>query len=297
MCVHGLFFRKQSKPYKRLYREVLPLRLQFAAMETWRVVFSPPASGAWNMALDEAILDAVIANTAPPTLRFFAWEPPTLSLGIGQPATDADLVSLSRLGWGLVRRPTGGRAILHTDELTYSICAREDHPLAQGGILESYRRLSRGLLAGLNILGVDAQAEAERARGAAMAAGAVCFETPSSYEITSGGRKLIGSAQARMRGGVLQHGTLPLEGDLARILQALARPDTDTHHVHHRAVTLAEASGRIVSWRACADAIRSGFEQEFGIRLDETPLTGGEERRAEELVAEKYANERWTKRR
>jgi lipoyl(octanoyl) transferase len=262
-------------------------------MESWRVLYSPAANGALNMALDEAILEAVIRHDSPPTVRFYAWEPPTLSLGIAQPASDANGEALARRGWGLVRRPTGGRAILHTDELTYSITVREDHPLAEGGVLASYRRLSRGLLAGLRGLGVDAQAESERARGTA---GAVCFETPSSYEITAGGRKLIGSAQARMREGLLQHGTLPLEGDLARILEALADTSIHAEQVRRRAATLAEAAGRTIPWRACAEAIRAGFASEFGILFEETALASEEIQRAQELVVEKYGNDAWTKR-
>jgi lipoyl(octanoyl) transferase len=264
-------------------------------MDNWRVLFSPPAEGAWNMALDEALLEAASAGRVPPTLRFFAWEPPTLSLGIAQPVADVDLPALEKLGWGLVRRPTGGRAILHTDELTYSITAAESHPLAQGGILESYRRFSRGLLAGLHLLGVEASAEAEHARGGA--AGAICFETPSSYEITSGGRKLIGSAQARPRGGVLQHGTLPLSGDLSRIVQVLTCPDKDGDHVHARATTLAEASGRNITWRECADAMRQGFQNEFGIVFAEEIATPEELARTQQLVEEKFGNDKWNKRR
>jgi lipoyl(octanoyl) transferase len=262
-------------------------------MDTWRILYSPPARGAFNMALDEAILESVLRGEAAPTLRFFAWEPPALSLGMAQPAADANRAALDRLGWDLVRRPTGGRAILHTDELTYSIAVREDHPLAKGGVLESYRRLSRGLLAGLRALGVEVQAESDRARGAA---GAVCFETPSSYEITAGGRKLIGSAQARMQGGVLQHGTLPLDGDLARILLALASSATSAEQVHRRAVTLAEAAGRPIGWRECAHAIRAGFELEFQMSFTETEITQGEADRAAALVAEKFGNDNWTNR-
>jgi lipoate-protein ligase A len=174
----------------------------------WRLMLDPPSDGARNMAVDEALLEETAAGRSLPTLRLYAWDPPTLSLGFAQPAADCDREALKRLGWGLVRRPTGGRAILHTDELTYSITAPESHPLMQGGVLESYRRLSLGLLAGLRLLGVDVQADPGQ-RGRA-AGNPVCFEIPSQYEISAGGRKLIGSAQARRLGGVLQHGAFPL---------------------------------------------------------------------------------------
>jgi lipoate-protein ligase A len=179
----------------------------------WRLILHPPRDGARNMAIDEALLEETAAGRSLPTLRLYAWEPPTLSLGFAQPAADVDRDALRRLGWGLVRRPTGGRAILHTDELTYSITAPETDPLMQGGVLESYRRLSLGLLAGLRLLGVEVQAD-EGARGRAVR-NPVCFEIPSQYEISAGGKKLIGSAQARRLGGVLQHGAFPLGGDPA----------------------------------------------------------------------------------
>jgi lipoate-protein ligase A len=265
-----------------------------SAENTWRLIRSAPCGGALNMAIDEAILEQAAAGRCPPTLRFYAWEPPTLSLGYAQRAAEADRAALERLGWGLVRRPTGGRAILHCDELTYSVSAPENHPLVAGGVLESYRRLSRGLLAGLRLLGADAQAQATQSRGAAR--GAVCFETSSDYEITAGGKKLVGSAQARRLGGVLQHGTLPLSGDLARILQALAQPDSSPGQVHARAATLEEALGRAVTWEEAADAVGRGFAQEFGITFCRADLSAAEDARAAELVRTKYASDGWTRR-
>ncbi len=246
------------------------------------------------MAVDEAILEEVAVGGNPPTLRLYAWEPPALSLGYAQRAAEADADALARLGWGLVRRPTGGRAILHTDELTYSVSAPENHPLVAGGVLESYRRLSRGMLAGLRLLGLDAQVHSARARGGAH--GAVCFETPSDYEITAGGKKLIGSAQARRLGGVLQHGTLPLSGDLARILLALARPDSSLDQVHARAATLEETLGRKIAWEEAAEAVGRGFALEFGIAFHRAGLSAAEEARSAELARTKYASDDWTRR-
>ncbi len=258
----------------------------------WRLVLDPPADGARNMAVDEALLEETAAGRSLPTLRLYAWEPPTLSLGFAQPAADCDREALERLGWGLVRRPTGGRAILHTDELTYSITAPENHPLMQGGVLESYRRLSLGLLAGLRLLGVEVQADAGQ-RGRA-AGNPVCFEIPSQYEISAGGRKLIGSAQARRLGGVLQHGAFPLRGDIARILQGLSGPQIPPKRVRRRAATLADLLGREVSWQEAADAIVRGFADEFGIEFRREGLTEPEKTRADDLAHVKYGNDEWT---
>src|ERR1700694_1282876 len=118
--------------------------------EAWRVLngrpIATPLNGALNMAIDEAILKAVGEATAPPTLRLYAWQPACLSLGYAQPGTDVDRARLAERGWDVVRRLTGGRAILHTDELTYSVAFPLDHRLAAGGIIDSYRRLSAALL-------------------------------------------------------------------------------------------------------------------------------------------------------
>lgn len=167
------------------------------------------------MARDEAILEAVARDEQPPTLRLYAWRVPTLSLGYAQPSADADLSRLRERGWGLVRRLSGGRAILHADEITYSVTLPESHPLAQGGVIESYRRLSAALIAALRLLAPAMPIEADQRHERAAAPNAICFEVPSDYEITARGKKLIGSAQMRKYGGVLQHGALPLGGDVA----------------------------------------------------------------------------------
>ncbi|MGB7538960.1 MAG: biotin/lipoate A/B protein ligase family protein [Anaerolineales bacterium] len=260
----------------------------------WRLILDPPSDGARNMAVDEALLEETAAGSSLPTLRLYAWEPPTLSLGFAQPLADCNREALQRLGWGLVRRPTGGRAILHTDELTYSVTAPESHPLMQGGVLESYRRLSLGLLAGLRLLGVEGQSETgQRTRNAG---NPVCFEIPSQYEISAGGRKLIGSAQARRPGGVLQHGAFPLRGDLARILQALAGPQIPPERIRRRAATLDDLLGRKVSWQEAADAVTRGFAETFEIDFRQEELTEKEKTRAGDLARGKYGTDEWTSR-
>jgi lipoate-protein ligase A len=264
----------------------------------WRVIIHPAADGALNMAIDEAILESMAAGHAPATLRFFAWEPPCLSLGYGQPASDADSGRLAARGWEMVRRATGGRAILHTDELTYSVVAPINEPRVEGGVVESYRRLSQGLLAGLQRLGVGADAD-RRAEGVPKPANPVCFEVPSDYEITANGKKLIGSAQTRRRGAVLQHGSLPLYGDIARICDVLVLPDEAAREaarkrVRRRAATLEEVLGERVEMARVVEAMMSGFATALNLELQEGSLGPDEQRRAETLRAEKYATLRWT---
>lgn len=280
-------------------------------MNPWRIIYSKASHGAWNMAVDEAILEAAGRGSAPTTLRLYAWEPPCLSLGMAQPFSDVDRAALSERGWGLVRRPTGGRAILHTDELTYSICGPQSEPCLAGGVLESYRRIAAALLQALHYLGVPAVSDAihspggspagEGDRPASNGIDPVCFVEPSNYEITAGGKKLIGSAQARRAQAVLQHGSLPLTGDLGRIVQALKYPhpaarEEAAHRLSARATTLEQALGKAVSWESAAAAMHQAFSQVLGVDLVTGELTPTELHRAKELVLKKYANLEWTAR-
>ncbi len=269
----------------------------------WRLIKTQPASGAWNMAVDEAILEAIGRGEVKPTLRLYAWEPACLSLGYAQPLADADLQVLATEGWDIVRRATGGRAILHTDELTYSVAGPQDEPRLTGGVLESYRRLSEALLAALLKLGLPAEALPQPITPGANGSSKepVCFEVPSNYEITVHRKKLIGSAQARKKEGVLQHGTLPLFGDLTRITQVLTySTDEERQTVAQRLLTRATnvemVLDRAVSWEEAAEAFAWAFTETLNLKLEPAELTLTEKSRAEELVKEKYAHPSWNKR-
>ncbi|MBI5670703.1 MAG: lipoate--protein ligase family protein [Chloroflexi bacterium] len=270
-------------------------------MRQWRLIYDYPTAGSVNMAVDEAILQVVGAGQSFPTLRLYAWKPPCLSLGYGQKAADVDFARLAALGWDVVRRPTGGRAILHTDELTYSVALPAGDDIAAGSVVESYRRISHALVAGLVKLGV--RPEADQRADRIGASGPVCFETPSHYEITVGGRKLIGSAQVRRKDGVLQHGSLPLYGDLGRICDALvyandAEREAAKVQVRARAATLCEAlNGQCIDWQTAADAIAQGFSETFEIEFTRAALLPAERADAERLATGVYGNEAYTRRR
>ena len=277
-------------------------------MNTWRLMITPPARGAWNMAVDEAILEHIGRGASLPTLRLYAWAPACLSLGHAQSFADVDTARLQERGWEVVRRLTGGRAILHTDELTYSVTGSTEEPVLAGGVLESYNRLAQALLFAVQSLELPVEMkDAQRAghAGSATPTNPVCFEVPSSYEITVGGKKLIGSAQARKKEGVLQHGSLPLTGDLTRICQALVF-ESEPARAHAsqrllaRAVTvesaLSQAGGRAVSWETAARAFVRAFETQLGLCFEKGELSESESRRAEELEREKYDHPSWTER-
>ncbi len=199
-----------------------------------------------------------------------------------------------------MRRPTGGRAILHTDELTYSVIGPAEDPRLRGSVLESYNRLAGALLRAVKSLGVPVEMQSERSQETT-SPNPVCFEVPSAYEITVGGKKLIGSAQARRREGVLQHGSLPLMGDLARIIEVLvfanesARADA-AQRLLTRATTIETVLGHPILWNDVAQAFVRAFEVELGLKLERAELSAREEERARELVHEKYDSAGWMRR-
>lgn len=268
---------------------------------TWRLILDASHPGAWNMAADESILEHVGRGDSLPTLRLYAWEPACLSLGYAQPFADVDLPRLHAHGWEVVRRPTGGRAILHIDELTYSVAAPLDEPRVAGSVLESYNRLAHALLLAVQSLNLAVEMKEHIPAAPGHAAGPVCFEVPSTYEITVNGKKLVGSAQARRKEGVLQHGTLPLCGDLTRITQCLVFSDEPARaaaaeKLLARATTVESALGGAPGWEAAARAFVSGFEAGLMLTFERGEMTTSEKKRAEELVQNKYAHPVWTER-
>ena len=187
--------------------------------EVWRLLVTEPADGATNMAIDEALWRGRQAGTSPPTLRFFGWAPPTVSLGYGQALnTDIDISACRALGVGLVRRPTGGSAIYHDGperELTYSVSAATEDLQTASDLLETYRWIGNALLRGLNTLGVGAELVPVAAADGPLPA--FCFARTGRYEIEIGGRKVVGSAQRRQGACFLQHGSILLGADVRRL--------------------------------------------------------------------------------
>lgn len=269
----------------------------------WRlVVDDQPRSGAANMAIDQAIAEACAAGESLPTLRFYQWKPPAVSLGRHQPHAEIDHAAVAAAGYEIVRRPTGGRAILHTDEFTYSVAAAQDEARVAGGVMDAYLNISNALLAGLQGLGVSAQKAPASVR-AGSDVSAACFEAPSAYEITAGGRKLMGSAQSRRAGYVLQHGSLPLVGDITRLIDVLLLEPSAAASLRAelaaRACTLAQTlnvaeDSPQVQFAAVCAAMRQGFEETLALTFKPAPLSAGELRRAAVLIREQFASAEWT---
>jgi len=258
---------------------------------TWRLIQEDvPQSGAWNMAIDRAMMEAAGAGSAPPTLRFYRWSPAAVSLGKGQPIAAADLARCAADGVDVVVRPTGGWAIFHTDELTYSVAAHSDEPAVAGALLEAYKNLSAALITGLRLLGLDASLAPAPAPGAKDGLIA-CFAVPYNNEITVGGQKLMGSAQARSQRRLLQHGSLPLTGDVSRAVDYLIFTDEPAReslrqHLREHATTASAVAGRTITYEEAAAALSLGFSTALDLEFSPGSLTAEEMARAEQIVTE-----------
>jgi lipoyl(octanoyl) transferase len=266
----------------------------------WRLIIDQPAAGSWNMAVDDALLEAAQGDSYMPTLRLYSWNPPCLSLGHAQHISEVDQVALKKMGWDLVRRPTGGRAILHIDELTYSITGNAKQPVLKGGILESYQKISQAFIQMLQKYSLDPRSR-EESQQAKNQIEPVCFEIPSNYEITVAGKKIIGSAQARRKNAILQHGAIPLTGDISRIIKVLAYTDEDSRkkaaqRVLQRATTIADQTGKPISWHQSALDLVQAFEETHNMFFIKGELTAEEAVSAKRIEKEKYGNKSWNER-
>jgi len=249
--------------------------------ERWRFIESGSQAGALNMALDEAILEAHLAGETPPTLRVYGWHPPAVSLGRFQRVDrSVDLDACRQLGVDVVRRPTGGRAILHTaDEVTFGlvICAQR---LGASGVMDAYRALAQGIIAGLRLLGLEARlVERTGPSGSAAAQDPACFAVKARCDLVVGSAKLVGSAQVQRQGAILQQNSLPLRlrpGDWAAVFRRSGEAP--------QAMGLCDAAAREVSHEEAADALRRGFAQAFGVSLEESRISEREEAAARDLV-------------
>ena len=267
----------------------------------WRLIQSGHTDGFTNMAVDEALLWAVANAMAPPTLRLYGWRPATVSLGYFQEAEgQVDREEIARRGWGLVRRPTGGRAILHDDEVTYSVAVGTT-ALARGdSVMGSYREISRGLELGLQALGLAAALGETYADPAHRDSGknlpAVCFAQPGRGDLVAAGRKVVGSAQVRREGALLQHGSVPLTlrfADQIAVMPGPAERPESRAELARAAQGIGDLLGRPLDFAELSRALRDGFAEAFGAEFEPGELSAAEQEKAEELRASKYATEAW----
>ncbi len=271
-------------------------RSESAQGRVWRLLRTGYDRAAWNMALDEALQTSVLERGSRPVLRFYGWRPPGVSLGYFQAVEDSiNIAACVQRGYDVVRRPTGGRAILHDDELTYSVVLPEAE-LAEGhSVRGSYRELSRALEYGMSLLGLRTSRGRDGAASDRRLLPAACFAKAARADMVFEGRKIIGSAQTRRRGVILQHGSVPLRLNQEEILAVLS-PEAqirDAALLSRAAVGVAQALGRDLGWEELAEALATGFAETFDLTLVESEVTGWERELAERLVEEKYGTEAW----
>ncbi len=273
------------------------------AKEVWRFIDSGNCSPAFNMALDEALLEWHSEGKIPPTIRFYGWDPATLSIGYFQKVEkEIDLEAVKKYGLGFVRRPTGGRGVLHDQELTYSVIVSEEHPDMPKTVTEAYRVISEGILEGFKNLGLEAyfaipRTDEEKA-GLKSPRSAVCFDAPSWYELVVEGRKVAGSAQTRQKGVILQHGSILLDLDedmlfdlfkytndrvKERMQRAFKNKAVATNSLREKPVTIMEAK----------KAFKEGFEKGLDIDLVPYKLTSEELEYVNNLARDKYESDAW----
>jgi lipoate-protein ligase A len=260
------------------------------------------ASGSGNMALDEAIIEAVAAGQAPPTLRFYGWRGRWLSIGMAESIADVDVAACRATATGVVRRPSGGTAVLHVDHLAWSLTLPDGHALAPGDIVRSYAQQADVTLAALRALGVAARGATPPEAKAPLpdpVLEVACFGGLAPHEIVAGAppRKLVGWGQVRRRGVVMHHATVPRRFDPAALPALLAADRSAlTEALARRVVGLDELAGRRVSSRSLVSAIVESFAA-HGYAWERGCPSAAELRRARVLLDEKYGAESWTARR
>jgi lipoate-protein ligase A len=271
--------------------------------EVWRFIDSGNCSPSFNMALDEALLDWHSEGKIPPTIRFYGWNPATLSIGYFQKVEkEINLDAVKEHNLGFVRRPTGGRGVLHEHELTYSVIVSEDHPEMPKTVTEAYRVISEGILRGFLSLGLDAYFAVpktlEEREALKSPRSAVCFDAPSWYELVVEGRKVAGSAQTRQKGVILQHGSILLDLDEDKLFSLFKYPSERVKErmqkaFKEKAVAINDISKKKITIEEAKGAFKKGFEEGLNIELEPYTLSKEELDYIYNLAKTRYESEEW----
>ncbi|MCE5089771.1 lipoate--protein ligase family protein [Staphylococcus devriesei] len=270
--------------------------------EVWNFINTGSHDPYYNMAMDEALLNFVSRGEIDPVIRFYTWNPATLSVGYFQRLTkEIDIEKVKEKGFGLVRRQTGGRGVLHDKELTYSVIVPESHPNMPSTVTEAYRVISEGLLEGFKLLGFEAYFAIPRSKEEReklkQPRSAVCFDAPSWYELVVEGRKIAGSAQTRQKGVILQHGSLLQDVDVDELFDMFTfkndrLKDKMKKAFVDKAVAINDISDRHITLEEMEQAFEEGFKK--GLGLEFKPLTLTEKQLAEvKELEEKYRSDEW----
>jgi lipoate-protein ligase A len=259
---------------------------------SWRLIDSGPCKAAFNMALDEALALSVRKGDSPFVLRLYSWSQPAVSIGAFQKVTDIDVDYCHACTTPIVRRPTGGRAILHGDELTYSFSARNEGLFSEG-LMDSYRKLGKAFHRCFTLIGLCCTMKTDQEKGRTLIRSPLCFESTSLGEIDSSGIKIIGSAQKRWKDAFLQQGSIPFTIDRKRLpLIVRPRPGRCPRNSDYNALIglrdlLPELDGRTLKQRLIA-----AFKETFDVTLIDSQPSRQELEVAHRLT-EKYREQPW----
>ncbi len=270
--------------------------------ETWNFINTGSHDPYYNMAMDEALLNFVSRGEIDPVVRFYTWNPATLSVGYFQRLKkEIDIDKVNEKGFGLVRRQTGGRGVLHDKELTYSVIVSEEHPNMPSTVTEAYRVISEGLLEGFKLLDFEAYFAIPRSKEEReklkQPRSAVCFDAPSWYELVVEGRKIAGSAQTRQKGVILQHGSLLQDVNVDELFDMFIfkndrLKDKMKKAFVDKAVAINDISDRHISIEEMEKAFEEGFKK--GLNIEFKPLTLSDEQIKEvKELEEKYRSDEW----
>ncbi len=254
-------------------------------MVEWRLIESGKNPASWNMAVDSAVVESVSKGKSLPTLRLYGWNPSAISIGYFQKLFDeVDVNKCEKNGVDVVRRITGGGAVFHEAEATYSLVIPQSDPLIPGDdIIGCFRRICGGIIRGLDTLGVSAS-----------------FEPIN--DVVAGEKKVSGNAQIRRKGCVLQHGTILLNVDVKRMFSLLTVSDEKIRdkmisRVEDRVTSVSDVLGRTVGFDEMIDALRTGFSSEFEVDLHKGSLSDAEKQNLEVFREQKFANQSWIQKR
>ncbi|KGF27572.1 MULTISPECIES: biotin/lipoate A/B protein ligase family protein [Staphylococcus] len=270
--------------------------------ETWNFINTGSHDPYYNMAMDEALLNFVSRGEIDPVVRFYTWNPATLSVGYFQRLKkEIDIDKVNEKGFGLVRRQTGGRGVLHDKELTYSVIVSEEHPNMPSTVTEAYRVISEGLLEGFKLLGFEAYFAIPRSKEEReklkQPRSAVCFDAPSWYELVVEGRKIAGSAQTRQKGVILQHGSLLQDVNVDELFDMFIfkndrLKDKMKKAFVDKAVAINDIADRHISIEEMEKAFEEGFKKGLNIEFKPLTLTDDQIKEVKELE-EKYRSDEW----
>ncbi|MGO9136703.1 MAG: biotin/lipoate A/B protein ligase family protein [Syntrophales bacterium] len=266
----------------------------------WRFISFKRLNAFENMAIDEAIFRENQRTDSPPTLRFYSWSPPSVSLGYFQiTQKEINTEACRRYSVDIVRRPTGGKAVLHENDLTYAVIASEHNPLFPPDILGTYKVISSCIAEGLSELGIEAEMEGSGRSYQDDSLKAACFSSPSRYELLAKKKKICGSAQLRSKGIFLQHGSILIDFDPVKACAILLPEEGERswqiEKLRESVTSIYEQIGAPVSMENICHVMKKSFEKRFDIELVEGCLTAHEESLKLQLMNDKYMNDRWNR--